>query len=369
MPDFTDILLYALILTFGYIQIRLITQWIAISTWKTKSTTEQPPISVVIAARNMASKLRELIPTLLKQDYPEFEIVIALDRCTDDSIEVMKAFEKKYKSVRVVIIDDLPDHFSPKKYALTLGIKGASHEWMVLTDADCTPRSDKWLAQMSMEMSEKTDFILGCSPYLKEKGFLNAYIRYETFLTALNYISSTRLKIPYMGVGRNIAYRKSLFLEARGYNDYQHVMGGDDDLFVHYHAKPSRTQVVLGESSLTYSAAKSDFSSYWFQKKRHFSVGKFYTFWSRLSHAFNHLALVSFWILAILNIVFMDFMWVGIGAIVLHLFLRGLGHFYTAKKIGDGYLIGLGPIFEAIYITFVPIAVLISTFTRKVKWK
>src|SRR5690606_33778770 len=122
-----------------------------------------------------------------------------------------------------------------KKYGLTLGIKAASHEWILLTDADCRPNSRRWIRSMSRYFDEDTQFVLGFSPYRATAGLLNLFIRFETMLTAIQYFSFGWLGNPYMGVGRNLAYRKSKFLEEKGFNNFLHVTGGDDDLFVNQH--------------------------------------------------------------------------------------------------------------------------------------
>ncbi len=326
------------------------------------------PVSIVISARNEAKRLEELVSRLMDQDYPEFELIICLDRCSDNSLELCKKFENEYSNFKIVIIDELPNQFSPKKFALTLGIKAAKNEWILLTDADCTPFGSGWITSMAENMDESKDFVIGCAPHFPGKGILNHFIHYETFNTAYEYLSSALLKIPYMGVGRNLAFRKSLFLKVNGYNRFQGIMGGDDDLFLQYHCVPGRLAIAYGPSNLTFSEAKTTFKAYWYQKKRHLSVSKFYKLFHRirlsLKFTINLVLWVSFFILA-----FNGFQPILVISLFLsYLFVKSILNWAVGRKIGTVYNYLLTPVLELIYITFLPITGLISTFTKKVKW-
>ncbi len=360
-------LVYILIAVFAYLLVRLIVQTVSLLSWKSDAVST-PPISIVVASRNMKSNLEKLIPSLMQQDYPDFEVIIALDRCSDDSLDLMKSFEKKHKTLKTVIIDHLPDHFSPKKYALTLGIKAAKNDWVLLTDADCLPKSGKWIQSFGKQMSKENDFVLGYSPYLPENNMLNRFIRYETFRTAFHYLSSALIGLPYMGVGRNLAFRKSLFLSSLGYNQFQHIMGGDDDLFIQYHAQSKRTAINLGGDSLTFSEGKQDSTSYWIQKKRHFSVSKFYKPRFKYLHTWHYACILVFWICTlVIPMVDATYWWI-LSFFLFYYLAKGICHYFAGKRMGEGYPYGWLALFEAFYITFVPVAVLLSTTSKKVKW-
>jgi cellulose synthase/poly-beta-1,6-N-acetylglucosamine synthase-like glycosyltransferase len=235
-----------------------------------------PTVTILVAARNEEKNLQELIPVLMSQDYPAYQVCIALDRCHDRSLEIMKDFEAKYPNLKTLIIDELPDHFSPKKYALTLGIKGAATEWVLCTDADCRPASDQWLRIMACKMRPGIDFVIGHGPYLTSRGWLGQCIQYETTLTALEFLGSALLKRPYMAVGRNLAIRRSYFMRIRGYNRFQHLMGGDDDLMIQHHGTGSNVAVVIDHKAACHSAPKTNWNDYLKQKKRHLSVSKYF---------------------------------------------------------------------------------------------
>jgi glycosyltransferase involved in cell wall biosynthesis len=244
--------------------------------------TEIVPVSVIVCAHDELQNLQELLPLLLAQDYAVFEIVIVDDRSNDETLDWLMAETKKDERLRMVHVTQAPDHVNGKKYGLTLGIRAASHEWLVFTDADCRPASTQWLKEMAFAFQADTEFVLGYSPYIKHAGGLNHFIRFETLITALQYMGFALWKMPYMGVGRNLAYRKSLFMESKGFNTILSVTGGDDDLFVNQHANENNTRVALGAEALVYSLPKTNVREFWNQKVRHLAAGKRYKLKHRL---------------------------------------------------------------------------------------
>ncbi len=204
------------------------------------------PVSVVICAHDEEENLRRLIPVLLAQDYPKFEIVIVNDRSNDNTFDMLLEETGKDHRLRMVHVSNAPPHVNGKKYGLTLGIKAAQYEWILLTDADCQPKNERWLRAMTAGFEQDKKFVLSYSPYYREPGFLNAFIRYESVFAAIQYLSFALLGNPYMGVGRNMAYRKSFFLEVKGFNNFLNVTGGDDDLFVNQHARGKETDGGTG---------------------------------------------------------------------------------------------------------------------------
>ncbi|GIV37604.1 MAG: glycosyl transferase family 2 [Cyclobacteriaceae bacterium] len=235
-----------------------------------------PPVSVLVVARNEEPNLRELLPLLLGQNYPVYEIVVVDDRSEDGTYDYLLELSLHEKRLKPVRIDRTPSHINAKKYAITLGVKAAAHDWLLLTDADCRPATNGWIEGMSRHMTDDVQFVLGCSPYETSTGMLNRFICFETLYTALQYVALAGNGLPYMGVGRNMAYRKSFFLQHKGFNGFQHLNGGDDDLLVNRHARSNNTRVCAGASCLMISKPKTTWMQFFQQKKRHLSAGKFY---------------------------------------------------------------------------------------------
>ncbi len=257
-----------------------------------------PGISIIVAARNERANLQALIPALMAQEHPDFEVILVNDRSSDGSETLLAAAEKQYPNLRALHIHELPPHISGKKYALTLGIKAARHRQVLLTDADCRPASTAWAAHMASGFARGADIVLGFSAYRPQPGWLNYFIRFETLLTAIEYLGAAANKLPYMGVGRNLAYKKDLFLENKGFSGYQELIGGDDDLFVNKHATARNTVVVTGSDALTLSTAKSSWKTFWQQKIRHLAAGRQYSFTTKLSLGLFNLSWIFTWLLA-----------------------------------------------------------------------
>lgn len=233
-------------------------------------------VSVLVCAWNELENLRELLPLLDAQDYPLFEVVVLDDRSQDGTSQFLNENLASWPHVRYIHIDTKFPHITPKKYALTVGMKHASYPIALMTDADCRPTSTDWIASMAGRLVESKEIVLGFSPYFKERGLLNWFIRCETFYTAVQYFSLALAGLPYMGVGRNLMYRTSLFFAHRGFYRHKHIVGGDDDLFMNQAATSDNTVLNLNPDSFMYSYPKTTWASWFRQKQRHISVGKHY---------------------------------------------------------------------------------------------
>ncbi len=242
------------------------------------------PVSILVCARNELENLRRLLPLLLQQDYPAgFELIIIDDRSTDDTYLYVQQLTQYYPHVRLVTITSTPDGLSPKKYALTLGIKTARHERLLFTDADCIPATNQWLRYMQRGFHKPADVVLGYSAYAAESGFLNKLIRFETFLTGAQYLSFAWRGYPYMGVGRNLGYTRQVFQLTKGFASHIRSLSGDDDLLVQDAvARGARVAVVADAGAHTLSEPAQTWGQWWRQKRRHLSAGSRYRWSDRL---------------------------------------------------------------------------------------
>jgi len=206
-----------------------------------KSATEKKePVSVIICAQNEAENLKNNLPAILEQNYENFQVIVVNDCSTDNSQDILSEMMTRYPNLYVTRIDKDEKFSHGKKLALTVGIKAAKNEWLLFTDADCKPADKNWIASMASNFTEKTDIVLGYGGSIKSKGLLNRLIRFDNLFIALQYFTFARAGIPYMGVGRNLAYRKSLFFKARGFASHHHIISGDDDLFVNQNASKKK---------------------------------------------------------------------------------------------------------------------------------
>jgi cellulose synthase/poly-beta-1,6-N-acetylglucosamine synthase-like glycosyltransferase len=327
------------------------------------------PISVIVCAHDEEDNLRELIPALLAQNHPEFEVIIVDDRSNDGTFDMLLEETRKDHRLRMVHVNRTPNHVNSKKYAITLGIKAARYEWIALTDADCRPEGAQWLRSLNAEFSPETSFVLGHSPYTKQPGFLNLFIRFESLITAIQYLSFAFLGNPYMGVGRNMAYRRSAFMEAKGFNQLLPITGGDDDLFVNRHANKTNTAVTILPSSQVTSIPKTSWKAFYRQKVRHLSVGKHYKAGHRILLGLFLLTWMLTWFAGIPLAIFSPlYLWV-LGALIIRMLVLTITLRQLSKKLGQPFEVwGVIPL-DFIYGFYYLVTGLVALFTRKVRWK
>lgn len=330
---------------------------------------QNTPISVIICARNEVQNLKKNLPLILNQNYPNFELIV-VDDCSNDGTEwFLRDLSLEHKNLKIVTINDHPRFKHGKKFALTLGIKAAKNENLIFTDADCYPASENWLSLMQRNFSDETEIVLGYSPYEVKGGFLNKLIRYETFITALNYLSYALKSIPYMGVGRNLAYKKSLFFRGKGFASHMHILSGDDDLFVNQNANKSNTKIEIHPDSQVWSEPKKTFSKYFTQKLRHQSAGKAYKSEHKRMLTFQILTAIFFYV-SLISLVILNAPW---WIIVAGFFTRFIAQVFVftpiLKKLKYFDLIWFLPLFDFIYYIYIILLSFISIFRKKVEWK
>lgn len=327
------------------------------------------PISVIICARNEAENLKKYLPTILQQDYPNFEVIVVNDRSWDGTADILKEFAKKYKQLKVVSVADGEKFIAGKKFAVTMGIKAASYEWLVFTDADCEPASPNWLMGMQQPEDEATEIVLGYSPYFKKRGLLNSLIRFETFFTAVNYLSFALKGMPYMGVGRNMAYKKSLFFKSKGFAAHMHIPSGDDDLFVNANANRNNTEIRINKETQVWSEPKTSFIAYLRQKKRHFGAGKLYKSKHQFILSLQIIVQFLFYGFGIALLCFPETLYIALGVFVISIFIRSFIYPRLLKRLNYGELSWWFPILDIILFVFLVFNAILSIFVKKVQWK
>jgi glycosyltransferase involved in cell wall biosynthesis len=242
-----------------------------------KDHSQQHPVSVIICARDEAARLVTHLPGSLVQSYPSsHEVIVVNHNSQDDTRFLLDEFKKTFKGLHIVNLEHEAIGIPGKKYPLSMGIKEALYEIVLLTDADCVPASEFWMQKMQDGYRNGIEVVLGYSPYKKSAGFLNKIIRFETFHTALQYLSYALAGLPYMGVGRNLSYKKDVFFRNKGFSAINHVTGGDDDLFINKVATKDNTAVVIDPDTFMLSEPKKTFGEWFRQKSRHFTTAKYY---------------------------------------------------------------------------------------------
>jgi len=305
-----------------------------------------PPLSVVICARNESPNLQAFLPSVLEQDYPLFEVVVVNDCSEDDTDIVLDQMQKKYPHLKVSTIQQ-DTHFShSKKLPMLIGIKAAKNDLLVFTDADCKPATDKWLVSVAEGYGRGADIILGYGGYMSRKGFLNRYIRYETLFTGMQYLGMALAGRPYMGVGRNLAYRRSFFFEHGAFGPFNHVQSGDDDLFVNRTANKSNTYVMQGSTSMTLSVPAEKRDAWKRQKRRHYTTAGYYKWSDKIRLFLEPFSRVSYYGLLIFFLITLISWPVVAGLGLLRLLVRSVIFKRTADTYNEHGLFFFSLIFD-----------------------
>ena len=328
-----------------------------------------PPVSIIICARNEAENLRQNLPFFLAQDYPAFELIVVDDHSTDKTAEVVLEFQKKFSTLRLLSIQS---ETSPgKKAALSLGIQQASFERLFLSDADCRPKSRQWLKMMQRSFSENVQIVLGYGPYLKRSGWLNRFLRFEAFYTAIQYFSFALAGHPYMGVGRNLAYDRAVFQQAGGFSKHAHLASGDDDLLVNAVAHANNTAINLFPEARIYSLPITSWRGYYIQKRRHLSVGSHYRWQHQIALGTLALSHFAFYAASVLLLILSPGWW---PLLTLNYLVRMSVVLLVAKgaskHLGEYDLLPFLPLLDALYLVYYLVfAPSLLTGSRIQKWK
>lgn len=373
MLDFYDINLIIFIFFCLAFVIQMVYIWLVfgrLAFYKAKSDKRvEKPVSVVITSRDDYYYLQKHLPGILNQDYPEYEVVVVNDHSDDETQYLLDQLSDQYSHLKVINMSHSVSFYPGKKFPLSIGIKSAKHEILLLTDADCIPNSPHWIRNMQMGFDDQTQIILGYGPYQPQKGILNSIIRYYSYFTALQYLSFALIKVPYMGVGRNLAYRKSLFYQNNGFISHYKVASGDDDLFVNETAHKSNVKICIHPDSFTYSIPKTSFGQWIKQKRRHLSAGKLYKKKHQFLLSLYPFSLLFFYGLFSYQMITGYLFYYVLGILGFRLLSFLLIQKTSMNRLKEKKLFLPSPILELFTFMLNSILVISNTFYTKNKWK
>jgi len=335
--------------------------------FKSTTTAFNKPISIIICAKNELENLRSHLPKILEQNYSEFEVIVVNDQSNDGSDILLKEFEKEYKYLVVVTIEKHINKHIGKKFALTLGIKTAKNEHLLLTDADCLPNSKNW-TQLMCNNFNTADIVLGYGGYQKKKGLLNKIIRFDTFNVAQHYLSFALSKHTYMGVGRNMAYKKSLFFDNKGFANHIHIPSGDDDLFIQEVATKNNATIEINTQSHTSSEVIENWKEWSYQKRRHLTTAPLYKSKFKVLLALYPYAQLLFWS-AIISLLVLKAPIALIATLLgVKLLTSYLVNYKSMKQLNAMDLYWIHPIYELMHLFIQGIFVLLNLVNKPKKW-
>lgn len=338
-------------------------------TVKLKENDELPPLSVIIAVKNDEYNIKNKLIEILEQDYPTFEVIVVNDASSDETEFVLKGLSAIYHHLKVVNIVENVNKFQGQKFPISIGIKSAKYEHLVLTKSDCKPNSFDWLKYIASGFGKNKEIVLGYACVENKKGLLNKLVRYDHAIRAMNYLSFALCKNPYMGEGYNLAYKKSLFYKVGGFIKHYNLSAGDDDMFINQITNSKNTSVVL----TTPSFVKYDsFRKYkdWIKAKKSNIISKKHF---KTSHRFllNLLPFSTFmFYLCIVALFFIGIPWPYIVLALLLKFILQIFVYYKAfKRLRIKNLFIFAPILEIYQMILNFFLELRIATTKKSKWR
>ena len=329
-----------------------------------KALVNDQSISIIIAAHNEAENLKQFLPKILDQNYPSFEVIIVNDASTDTTLQVIESFDQE--KLNIITIPKTKNYLGNKKNAISKGIQASKYESLLFIDADCYPSSKNWINEMTSLLAKKKEIILGYGAYKKTPSFLNKLIRYETLMTAIQYFSYAKLGIPYMGVGRNLAYKKGLFKKNSGFDSHNQLKSGDDDLFINEVASLDNVEICFSKNSITISEPKTNFKSWFKQKRRHISTATYYKPIHQFLLGSFYISQLLFWALAIILLAF-SFNWQLVTTLVgIRLISQYIVLYISGLKLNEQDLIIFTPVLD-IFLVFTQLGLFLSNQFYKPK--
>lgn len=326
------------------------------------------PVSIIICAKNEAKNLQKFLPTILDQNYSNFEVVLINNASSDETYDIMEAFKKEHSNIKIIDVENNEAFWGNKKYALTLGIKASKNEHLLFTEANCKPVSKDWISEMMHKFSQEKTIVIGYGKYRKKKGFVNLLIRFDTFLTAIQYLNYVKLGAPYMAVSRNFAYKKSEFFNVNGFINHIKIKSGEADLFIQDAANRKNTKICVSENSFTESDLPISFKSWFHKKRKKFSTEKLYKIQHRF---FLRLFFISKVLLLILaTILFFFYPWEIILSILLGYYIvQYIVIGFASKKLKESQIIYFLPFLE-IGLLIIQFSIFITNLISKPNhWK
>lgn len=331
-----------------------------------KSGNALPPLSVIVCAKDEERNLKQNLPMVLQQRYgyaaeeleQRYEVIVVNDNSEDDTLFYLRSIKPGYPHFRFIDLKQPARGIPGKKYPLTVGIKGAANDIVVLTDADCKPAGRNWLFHIGRGFTEGKEIVLGYGAYNRRPGLLNRVIRFETFFSGLQYLSFALVGVPYMGVGRNLAYKKELFFRHKGFATHVHIPSGDDDLFVNKAATRKNTGVVIHQEAITYSKPKEKWREWYRQKTRHMSTGRYYKWQHQFLLGLFSLSLFLYYPFFLLALFYKPFLYVTLLVFVGKLLIQIVIWALCLKKLNEKGLLWFCLPFEILmsiyYLIFTP---------------
>ena len=302
-----------------------------------KQSDDFPPLSVIIVTKDSGKALKENLPLILEQDYPQFEVIVINDKSAGEDENILKLLGNNYHHLYYSFIPETARYISRKKLGIAMGIKASRYEWIVVTEPQCKPMSNQWLKSLAAHFSPETDIVLGYSNYIQNKEKFARHIRLDSMFQAMRYLGRAASGHPYMGIGRNLAYRKSLYLSHKGFTTQLNLQRGDDDLFINAVTHAQNTKVALSPESFIRLPVPS-YNRVWFEDKVNALVtGHYYRGNARIFNSIETWTCALFHLLTLTGLIYciLNRAWIETGIIGAGWLIRFVSYMTVMKQTSN----------------------------------
>ena len=256
---------------------------------KSSNSNNEQKISIVVAAKNEAENISNLISSLQKQRYSldNYEIIIVDDNSADSTFKIAKNFSSDYNNIKVLKAEN--KIYEGKRGALQIGIDNSEFDYILITDADCEPNKN-FIKSYSNRFTENYDFVFGVSPIVQENSFNNKIACFDNLWVHILTFSFANIGLPYSAAARSFGFIKSSFNKLSGYKNTTDTISGDDDLLLREAVKNNfRIGTISNDDAFVFTRAKKSFPEFINQKSRHTSTSSYYSAFTKLILGFWHL--------------------------------------------------------------------------------
>ena len=237
---------------------------------------EKLPVSVILYTKNNEQIIEESFSKLINQTYPNFEVVIIDNASSDETPTILEELAVKFSNLKIVTVENNEAFWSNKKYALTLGVKAATHEHIIFTEVDSTPVSNNWLNSMAQKFSEEKEIIIGYTKYENKRfSFFGLLVRFEHLLHHILAFTNNKFGSAFNASEKNFGYTKSSFFKAKGYINHLKIQASHSDLFLKDATTKSNTTYTVKPTSFMVKSLPDSFSE-WFNNLQLKSFNKKY---------------------------------------------------------------------------------------------
>lgn len=205
------------------------------------------PLTIVIAVHDNAKALQHHLPNILQQQYPHFQVIVVSEKGDSETEDVLKRLQSRFSHLYYTLIPDSSRYMSRRKLQITLGVKAAKTEWIVLIDATCCPDSSLWLKTMAQHCTPHCDFVMGSTHF--DETSTPSHYRYEHFWQAYRWLYQAQQSEPYITNMPNICFRKSLFMQHEGFRGNLHLVRGEYAFMVNQYALRGATAIEWSPES------------------------------------------------------------------------------------------------------------------------